>query len=232
MELHAWGLHLALTMQTEIISILCTGEFSLATGTSELGSYYHPHFTDSETESLSDFPMITPSSICSKAVLETFHTLCSVSAYSLPFSSLCPYLGIHHLCIHSAWFLSSVPSILFLIAKPCQMSLSFHCLCQILDLDTFSSVTHHLPVGSSFQDALQTKLEAHTLALSTLYPHCFQPSKSEIRDGGHRKANTSLWCSPGFSASLIPISAFICSAVSVHYRLLQAARNLQPNRII
>lgn len=150
MELDARGLHLAHRMQTEHISILCTGEFSLATGTSELGSYYHPHFTDSETESFSGFPTITPSSICSKAVLETFHTLCSVSAYSRPFSSPCPYLSIHHLCIHPAWFLSRVPLVLFLIAIPCQMSLPFPCLCQILGLDHFPSVTHHPSVGSSF----------------------------------------------------------------------------------
>ena len=119
MELGAWHLHFTHRMQTEHISILCTGEFSLATGTFELGSYYHPHFTDSEAESLRDFSAITPSSICSKAVLETFHTLCSVSAYCHPFSSCCPYLGIHHLCIHQARFLSSMPSILFLIAIPC-----------------------------------------------------------------------------------------------------------------
>lgn len=142
-------------MQTEHISIPRTGEFSLATGTSELGSYYHPHFTDSETESLSDFPTITSSSICSKAVLETFHTLCSVSGYSCPFSSPCPHLVIHRLCIHPAWFLSSVPSILFLVAIPCQMSLSSHCLRQILGLDHFPAIP---------------------------YPHCFQPSESKTKE--------------------------------------------------
>lgn len=147
MELDACVLHLAHRMQTEHISVLRTGEFSLATGTSALGSYYHPHFTDSETESLSDFPTIASFSICSKAVLETFHTLCSVSAYSCPFFKPHLYLSIHHLCIHPALLLFSMPLILSLTATRCQMSLPFHCLCQILSLDHFPSVIHHLPVG-------------------------------------------------------------------------------------
>lgn len=53
-------------------------------------------------------------------------------------------------------------------------------------------------------------------------------------DGEHRKANILLWCSPGFPASLIHTSAFICSAVSVDCKLLQIERNVQlnTNRII
>lgn len=112
------------------------------------------------------------------------------------------------------------------------MSLPFHCLCQILGLDHFPSVTHHLSVGFSFQDALQSKLEAHTVAHSTLYPHYFQPFEPKRRDRGHRKANILLWCAPGFPASLNHISAFLCSAVPVDCKPLQTARNLEPNWIV
>lgn len=135
---------------TEHISILCTSEFSLATGTSELGSYYHPHFTDSETESLSSFPTMTPFSICSETGLETFHTLCSVSAYSYLFQA--PVLT-SAFTIFTSTQSGSCPAcllILFLVAVLCQMSLSFHCLCQILGEDHSPSVTHHLSVGSFF----------------------------------------------------------------------------------
>lgn len=112
MELDACVLHLPHRMQTEHISVLCTAGFSLATGTSALGSYYHPNFTDSETESLSDFPTIAPSSICSKAVLETFHTLCSIPALFLGpiFTSAFTISAFTQPCSCSAclWFYSSL----------------------------------------------------------------------------------------------------------------------------
>lgn len=88
------------------------------------------------------------------------------------------------------------------------------------------SETFHPSVASSFWDALQTTLEAHTF--SPLLLHCFQQSKSKIKEKvGTKGKNATFWFSPGLLVSPTLTSVFIFSTVSVDSKHLQTTKNLR-----